>query len=162
MTELGARLRLFETRAADLVTNSGGRVIKNIGDEVMFVTPDPASACRIALDLARSLEADPSIPALRSGVAMGEVLLRDGDCFGPVVNLAARLVQLAPVDTLLVSEVVHDAIQETPDLRIQSSAARTVKGFDQPLTVYEVTQVSHARRVANVEEERPRPRPRRH
>jgi len=162
MTELGARLRRFETRAADLVTSSGGRVIKNIGDEVMFVTPDPASACRIALDLARSLGADPSIPALRSGVAMGEVLLRDGDCFGPVVNLAARLVQLAPVDTLLVSEVVHDAIQETPDLRIQSSGARTVKGFDQPLTVYEVTQVEPARRVANVEDERRRPRPRRH
>jgi len=87
---------------------SGGRVIKNIGDEVMFVTPDPPSACRIALDLGRSLAADPSIPALRSGVAMGEVLLRDGDCLGPVVNLAARLVQLAPIDTL-VSEVVHHA-----------------------------------------------------
>jgi adenylate cyclase len=140
LTDLARRLRQFETQAASLVTRGGGRVIKNIGDEVMFVVDDPAAACRIALDLVGACAADPSIPPVRSGVAMGEVLVREGDCFGPVVNLAARLVQVAPTDTLVVSEAVRQAIQPAPDLRVRAGAARTLKGFAAPLPVFEVAR----------------------
>ena len=140
MTELGGRLRQFETRAADVINGGGGRVIKNIGDEVMFVAADAASACRIALELAGSFEDDPRIPPLRSGIAMGEVLIRDGDCFGPVVNLAARLVEVAPVNTLLVSESVRDSIPSTTDLQIASSESRSLKGFDEAQAIYRVSR----------------------
>jgi class 3 adenylate cyclase len=37
----------------------------------------------------------PSVPPVRAGVNAGDVLLRDGDVFGPVVNLAARIVKVA-------------------------------------------------------------------
>ena len=139
MSELGARLRQFETRAASLVMGGGGRVIKHIGDEVMFVSADPVAACRIALDLVGAFADDPALPSARSGVACGEVLLREGDCFGPVVNLAARLVEAATPNTLLVSDAVRDAVAAEPDLRVEARARQQLKGFADPLTVAAVS-----------------------
>jgi adenylate cyclase len=146
MSELGARLRQFETRAVGLVMGGGGRVIKHIGDEVMFVAADPVSACRIALDLVGAFATDPALPSARSGVACGEVLVREGDCFGPVVNLAARLVEAATPNTLLVSDAVRDAVAAEPDLRVGANALQQLKGFADPLTVAPVTRVDAASR----------------
>lgn len=93
--ELGAVLTEFEHIAADSVTGLGGRVVKLIGDEVLFTAGDERSACMIALELAAAFDAHPVVPQVRAGVAAGEVALRDGDVFGPVVNLASRAVKLA-------------------------------------------------------------------
>ncbi|MGC1799818.1 MAG: adenylate/guanylate cyclase domain-containing protein, partial [Solirubrobacterales bacterium] len=91
--ELGTVLTEFEHVAADTVTSAGGRVVKLIGDEVLYTASDEASACTIALNLATTFTDHPV--AVRAGVAGGDVLLRDGDVFGPVVNLAARAVKVA-------------------------------------------------------------------
>ncbi|HEV2308997.1 MAG TPA: adenylate/guanylate cyclase domain-containing protein, partial [Acidimicrobiia bacterium] len=104
----------------------------------MFVATDPAAACRIGLNLVAAFAADLALPPARSGVAFGEVLLREGDCFGPVVNLAARLVEVAPPSTLVVSEVVRDALTAVDDLRADAGAVHRLKGFADPLTAYEV------------------------
>jgi hypothetical protein len=77
------------------VTSAEGRVVKLIGDEVLYTASDEASACTIALNLATTFTDRPIVPAVRAGVAGGDVLLRDGDVFGPVVNLAARAVKVA-------------------------------------------------------------------
>ncbi|HEY6319340.1 MAG TPA: adenylate/guanylate cyclase domain-containing protein [Acidimicrobiia bacterium] len=148
MTELGARLREFETRAASVVTAGGGRVIKHTGDGLMFVASDPVTACRIALDLIGAFEAAPSLPPVRSGVATGEVLMREGDCFGPVVNLAARLVDVAPTSTLLVSDAVRAALAPADDLRVGPGAGYRLKGFAEPLSVFEVARVEPTAGVA--------------
>lgn len=105
----------------------------------MFVAADPAAACRIALDLVAAFADDASLPPARSGVACGEVLVREGDCFGPVVNLAARLVEVAPPSTLLVSDVVRDVVASVKDLRVGAGAVHRLKGFADPRTVYEVS-----------------------
>jgi len=70
------------------VTDHGARVIELIGDEVMYSTPDPIAACKIAVALKARLRAHAVLPHARGGVAAGAVMVRDGDCFGPVVNLA--------------------------------------------------------------------------
>jgi class 3 adenylate cyclase len=93
--ELGGVLTEFENIASDSVTAMGGRVVKLIGDEVLYTAGDASSACTIALNLAAAFDQHPVIPQVRAGIAAGEVLLRDGDVFGPVVNLAARAVKLA-------------------------------------------------------------------
>jgi adenylate cyclase len=93
--ELGAVLTEFEHAAADSVTAAGGRVVKLIGDEVLYTSGDESSACTIALSLTATFKDHPIVPQVRAGVASGEVLLRDGDVFGPVVNLAARVVKVA-------------------------------------------------------------------
>ena len=46
----------FDERTAQAVRQGNGQVIKMIGDEAMFVTEDPADACRIALDLVAAFD----------------------------------------------------------------------------------------------------------
>jgi adenylate cyclase len=124
--ELGAVLTAFEQLAVDAVTSSGGRVVKLIGDEVLYTAPDEASACTIALSLAGTFADHPSVPAVRAGVAGGEVLLRDGDVYGPVVNLAARVVKVAgPGEVVAPASVAVGA-----GVSAESLGQRELKGFD--------------------------------
>ncbi len=93
--DLGAALGEFERVSSETITEGGGRVVKLIGDEILFTAPDDLTASSIALDLADAFQGHPSIPQVRVGLASGEVMLRDGDVFGPVVNLASRIVSVA-------------------------------------------------------------------
>ncbi len=105
--ELGDVLTTFELLASDTVTGAGGRVVKLLGDEVLFTVPDVRSGVGIALDLASSFAAHPTVPPARLGLAYGRVMLREGDVFGPVVNLASRVVDEAgPGEVLATAEVV--------------------------------------------------------
>ena len=65
-----------------------------IGDEVMFVVDSVADAARIGLGLADAYADDDLLSDVRVGLAFGPVLLRDGDYFGPTVNLAHRIVNI--------------------------------------------------------------------
>ena len=65
-------------------------MVKLIGDEILYTAPDATSACAIALDLADTFRDHPIVPPVRVGLAGGQVMLLDGDVFGPVVNLADR------------------------------------------------------------------------
>ena len=95
-TELVQWLEAFESDAAQLVVEHGGRIIKNIGDEVLIVADDPAAGADIALELTRrGADEDDEFPPVRAGLAYGEVVNRLGDVFGPVVNIASRLTSVA-------------------------------------------------------------------
>jgi adenylate cyclase len=110
MGELGATLGDFERISTDTITEGGGRVIKLIGDEIMFTAPDAFAAASIALELADAFDGHPTVPQVRVGLAVGEVLLRDGDIFGPVVNLASRAGKIAgPGEVVTTSGVVTGA-----------------------------------------------------
>lgn len=118
-TQLSARLEplelsdlvgRWEAVAYDAITANGARVVKTIGDEVMFVGLTRESvAAALALRDAAALAA---LPPLRIGLAAGAVISRDGDYFGPVVNLASRLTELATPGELLVPANVRDALPE--------------------------------------------------
>jgi adenylate cyclase len=110
MQDLGSALTEFEHIASDTVTGGGGRVVKLIGDEIMFIAPDARSACTVALDLAEAFRDHAVVPPVKAGLASGQVMLRDGDVFGPVVNLAARAIKLAqPGEVITTTEVAADA-----------------------------------------------------
>jgi len=104
--ELGAALNDFERAAGDIVTQHGARVVKNIGDAVMFIASDPASACTTAVELCRWVDEHPVLTRLRGAVATGDVLSRDGDYYGPIVNLAARAVKEAEPGAVVVTSEV--------------------------------------------------------
>ena len=103
-SELAAVVSRFEQVAHDTVTSRRGRVVKMIGDAVMFVCDDPLAAARIALGLAGRCAEDDLLPDVRVGVVWGPVLVQDGDFFGPVVNLASRMVTLAHPGAVLISD----------------------------------------------------------
>ena len=86
----------FERLAYDVVVAGGGRVVKMIGDEVMFLVDDPVSAAEIALGLAEASRDAAELSDVRVGLAVGPVIEREGDAFGATVNLASR----ATVDRL--------------------------------------------------------------
>ena len=93
--ELAGLIDRFESLAAEVIANASGRVVKMLGDEVMFVADDPATAATIALGLLDAIEADGDLPTLRIGMALGSVLSRFGDVYGTVVNIASRLTSAA-------------------------------------------------------------------
>jgi adenylate cyclase len=129
-TEIDALVVGFEERALTVIARPGARLVKVIGDEVMFV----AGAIDDALDIARRLVADPDLPALRVGLAAGEIVSLEGDIYGPVVNLAARIVVLAePGGILLDPEAARRLESRVP---LDSLGARAIKGFDGPVEVF--------------------------
>lgn len=108
--QLAVVVSRFEEVAHDTITASGGRLVKMIGDEAMFVCDSPLAAARIALGLAEAYAEDELLSDVRVGLAEGPVLVQDGDYYGPVVNLAHAVVGLANPGSVLMSDDFHSAL----------------------------------------------------
>ena len=93
--EIGDLVEVFEGRSHDVVSRRGGRVVKTLGDSVLFMAATPADGVEIAWDIVKVIGGDARLPDVRVGVVTGPVVLRMGDVYGPAVNLAARLVGVA-------------------------------------------------------------------
>ena len=93
--ELAGPIEHFESAAAEVVATAAGRVVKMLGDEVLFVAADPVAAAAIGLGLLDAVDIDGDLPDLRIGMARGNILSRFGDVYGPVVNIASRLTSAA-------------------------------------------------------------------
>jgi class 3 adenylate cyclase len=122
-------VRRFEELVWDVVTRAGGRVVKLIGDEAMFVVEDAVPACQIALDL---VELSPY--PLRVGLARGAVVGLFGDYYGETVNLAARLAGVADASSAIVSEAVRSSAADA--YSFAEEPVRRLKGFSGPIPVH--------------------------
>ena len=140
LAELSAALDWFERTATEVVLAGGGRIVKFIGDEVMFRAPDQDAACAIAVDLVDRVRADPDLPPLRAGVAFGAVLSRDGDFFGPTVNLAARITKLAPQHGVVTTASTAGALRPGHPFSITALGAIEMKGIPDPVELAAVTR----------------------
>jgi adenylate cyclase len=136
--ELAAALNDFEREAGDVVTRHGARVVKNIGDAVMFIAVDPLAACTVAVELCEWVGSHPGLTALRGAVAAGDVLSRDGDYYGPVVNLAARAVKEAEPGGVVVTADVASAIGEA--FTVQSLGRPELRGVVEPEELFALSR----------------------
>lgn len=127
--ELGVMVEDFEGLAADLIARHRGRVVKTVGDGVLFTSADPAAAVEIALALPDEWTAEER-PPLRVGLAFGEVLTRLGDVYSPVVNLASRLTSIARPSTVLVDQELARRLRGLPAYRVRPLRRVTVRGYD--------------------------------
>ena len=125
--ELAEAVGRFEATAYDVVGAGGGRIIKMIGDEVMFSVDEPKRAVEIALTLADAFHYDESLSDVRVGIAQGTVVEREGDLFGPTVNLASRIASIAVEGSVVVSSEVHDALTGDGDLSWKALRPRNLK-----------------------------------
>jgi adenylate cyclase len=125
--ETAELIERFEVLATDLVVGGGGRVIKMIGDEVMF-TADPGHVADIALSLAETFDS-PDLPSVRVGVAAGPVVAQGGDLYGPVVNLASRATIAARPGSVLVSPALADRLRGDPRYSLQAIRPHRLKGI---------------------------------
>jgi adenylate cyclase len=133
LAELNSALDAFEQTAADTVRANDGRVVKFIGDEVMFRADSADAGCTIAVDLIETLRSDDLVPPVRVGLAFGDVLTRSGDFYGPTVNLAARLTKLAPMNGVVSTVATVDALSAPNEFVIGNLGAIAVTGLAEPV-----------------------------
>lgn len=102
----------FEAAGRDIISVGGGRVVKTVGDEIMFLADTPEDGAQIAVTLAETISADPDLPPVRVAFVWGSMFSRYGDVFGPSVNLAARMESVARPGTVLVDRDTAEAVAQ--------------------------------------------------
>ncbi len=137
-SDLGELIEDFEMTANEVVSQAGGRVVKHIGDEVMFAAVDPAAAAHIALELVRRFDAEDRV-APHAGLGYGVVLGRGGDYYGSVVNLASRIADIAVPSEILATEELVDAASGDAALHFEPAGRRQLKGFETPLPLWSLS-----------------------
>ncbi|WP_067652572.1 adenylate/guanylate cyclase domain-containing protein [Nocardia harenae] len=128
--ELSTLLEAFESTTAAAITDNGGWVIKNVGDEVMFAAETVLAAARIAVAVQESTMMVGGTPDLRVAIAYGPVLQRFGDLYGSTVNAAARLTGVARPGTILIDDAAAAELDGEPEFRTQNLRSVRVRDFD--------------------------------
>jgi adenylate cyclase len=134
--EIGDLVEVFETRCSEVIADHNGRVIKTLGDSVLFMESDPVQAIDIALDIIAVIGGDEKLPDVRLGLATGPVILRLGDVYGPPVNLAARFTAVARRNRVIIDERTAELLPPT-EFATRPLPARPIRGFGdiEPITV---------------------------
>lgn len=127
--QLASLVMGFEELAATIVVAHGGRIIKTLGDEVVYVTERPGPAAAIAVDLLEGMERDPSMPQLRIGIATGPVLSHLGDVFGTTVNRASRLCDVARPDSVVIDDQSSSVLTNVSGFAMSRMQPRVLRGL---------------------------------
>jgi adenylate cyclase len=125
---IGDLVEIFESRCADVIAGQRGRVIKSLGDAVLFVNEDPIRAYDTAEGIIAVIGRDQRMPDVRVGLSTGSVVTRLGDVFGPPVNLAARLTAVARRNRIIVDAATAERLPED-QFEARPLPARPVRGF---------------------------------
>jgi adenylate cyclase len=129
-TDLAKLVETFESTASDIVVVNGGRVIKTLGDEVMFVVSDPAVAAGIGLTMTETFASEAMrVPGVRVGLAWGPALLHGGDMFGPVVNLASRCTGIARPNTVACDREFAEQMDDVEGIEAVRLRTFRVRGY---------------------------------
>jgi adenylate cyclase len=123
----------FQEIAHELATAHRGRIVKTIGDEVLFLTDgadDALDAAQIALGLLDECAQQPLLPELRIGIAHGPVLTHYGDVYGEPVNIAARLTAHAPPGRVLIDAPLAAQLTDQHTYRVRTRRPIKVRGYN--------------------------------
>ena len=128
--------RFYDLACAALVGDA--RVVKTIGDAVMIVARQPATAVMTAVQLTAAVEAEPGFPAVRAGLHAGDVVERSSDYFGATVNLAARVTGYARSGEILCTEPVAEAVRDLTAIRLQPIGLGQFKNVARPVALFKI------------------------
>lgn len=137
-------IQKFEDESRAAVTEAGGRIVKMIGDAVMYIADDLPTGLKVVTSLIERLGADDEILPVRGSFVRGDVFSRSGDVFGPTVNLASRLVDIAPVGRILTDPSTAAAIAAGElgrEYRLEEFPSAELRGFGQ-ISPYLVAELS--------------------
>ncbi|MBB6170051.1 adenylate cyclase [Nocardiopsis mwathae] len=119
----------FESTATDIVASGGGRVVKTLGDEILYVANTAKQAAEIALRLSVGVTTHIDVPDVRVGVAYGPVLALLGDVFGTTVNRSSRLTSFARPGTVLIDETLAELLKDEESLQVEPVRPRHAHGL---------------------------------
>lgn len=134
-TQLGDLVEEFETVATEVITSTGSRAVKSLGDGILYIAPTPITGVETALQIIEQFRRSSLLPDVRVGIATGQVINRLGDVFGSPVNLAARLTSVARRNRVIVDQSTAERLGDGYETR--SLPARPLAGFGdvEPITV---------------------------
>ncbi|MDP9094322.1 MAG: adenylate/guanylate cyclase domain-containing protein [Actinomycetota bacterium] len=127
--ELRELLEAFEATATDVVGTYGGRIVKTIGDEILFVADTAAQGALTAVSMQDAARTDERLPPLRIGIAAGPVVSRLGDVYGTTVNIASRLTSICRPGWVLVDRVMAETLREDSRFTLRSRRPESVRGY---------------------------------
>jgi len=118
----------FNNRAADIINGTGGRVVKLMGDTVVWVTAHADTSAAIALALAH-LDNQGFGAQLQVAVTWARVMTLHGDLFGPGVNLAAKLAEAAPPGEVFIDDAAAGQFVRNPRYAIVPQPEVEIRGL---------------------------------
>jgi adenylate cyclase len=140
----------FCREISQLARESGGEVIKTIGDAVMVRHGDPCEAVALGLAAAHEVIAGHGFPAVRVGMHHGPAVAREGDWFGATVNLAARVAATAAGGEVLVTGAVRDRVGDLAGVEFEPRGEQRMRNVAAAVPLFAVLRgglVSEARHV---------------
>ncbi len=145
-TELGETIPVEElgsvagrlSRLAEAVIEPPVKIVKEIGDAVMLVSPEPGALIEAALGLVEG-DGEDGLPAIRAGVAFGPAVNRWGDWYGSTVNVASRLTGRARPASVLATEAVRDA---AGGYEWSFAGEKKLKGLSAPVRTFRARRVT--------------------
>lgn len=126
--DLARLVERFEESAADVIAECGGRLVKTLGDEVLFSAETPALGAEIGLRIAEAVRADGATD-VRVGLAYGPVLPLMGDVFGTTVNLASRLTSIARPGTVIADAAMTERLRASGAFQVSRIPRRPARGL---------------------------------
>ncbi|MDJ0956017.1 MAG: adenylate/guanylate cyclase domain-containing protein [Arenicellales bacterium] len=131
-------------RFNDIITQYHGYVREIRGDALLAEFKRASDAVTAAL----AFQADQAThnsqlndnirPAVRVGIAMGEVVIADNTVTGAGVVLAQRIEQLAEPGGVNITAAIHEALPQRMPYDQENLGERPLKGFDEPVRFYRV------------------------
>lgn len=134
--DLGDLISRFEEIAIESCAENGTRLVKMIGDAVMFVSPDPKKALATARSVVAAVRDDPQLFEARAGLDDGEVLASGGDYFGTPVNTASRITGFARSGTVVASEAFVKRLKD-PSVTVSDLGSQVLRGV-RPLQLFKL------------------------
>ena len=132
------------------VESHSGREFGSVGDSLMAEFPSPVEALRAARDIQTALESrnaekdEKDRLRVRIGLHAGDVIREDESLFGDVVNIAARLQEVAKPGDIAMSSLVHDQVHKEPGFEFRPLGQQRLKNIAEPVRVYEVARKHRA------------------
>lgn len=129
-SELSDYVSEFETAARDVITAAGGRVVKTIGDAVLYIADDVYTGAKVALGLSLAgRDEQENLPQVRVSLVWGRVLSRFGDVFGSSVNLAARLSDEAEPGSVMLDPATAALLAGDQRFALTGQKERKIQGL---------------------------------
>lgn len=151
--EARAAINTCLSSLSGIVLRFEGRQVKTLGDAIMCVFPDAASAVNAAIEMQAHVSNDPSggqPMRVHIGLHAGPVLVEDGDVFGDTVNAAAFLTNVAMAEQILLSDVTEKALPPQLKPFVRPLFRATLKGSSGESAIYQVVWASDNMELTDV------------
>ena len=119
------------------IAEYNGTIIQYYGDGCLMLFNSSVNAVLFAKSLQKDFNVSPCLP-VRIGIHMGDVLVKEGNIFGDVVNIAARIQALAPQGRIYVSETVYENTKNKKEAGSRFVQQVILKNVQTPVGIYEV------------------------